>query len=399
MSFKRPSLLASLPLLAALVAGCVSVAPPRASGPVVPTVPTTSPGPVAPPAKTEMLQPVSFKDLPGWGSDDVRESWSAFMASCDVLIKRVDWKEPCSIARSVNARDVAAVRQFFEAFFVPHQVRNADGSDTGLVTGYYEPLLRGARKRGGVFQTALYRVPDDMLAVDLSGIYPELKAFRLRGRLQGSKVVPYLSRAELSKPGVLDGKELLWVDDPIDAFFMQVQGSGQVQLADTGTTVRLAYADQNGHPYKSIGKYLVDRGELTLDQASAQSIKAWYVAHPERRQELLNANPSYVFFKEEAITDSKKGPKGALGVPLTANRSIAIDSAILPLGAPVYLSTTQPNSAVTLQRLMMAQDTGGAIKGAVRADYFWGFGSEAGEKAGRMKQRGMLWVLLPKTAG
>lgn len=388
MSFERLSLLASLSLLAALVAGCSTVAPPRAAIPAVVTQ--------APTSKIDTLQPVSFKDLPGWTNDDQRESWPAFLASCDVLVKKADWKEPCTIARDVNARDATAVRQFFESFFVPHQVRNADGSDTGLVTGYYEPLLRGARKRGGVFQTALHRVPDDLLTVDLASEYPELKSLRLRGRLQGTKVVPYFSRAELSKAGTLDGKELVWVDDAIDAFFMQVQGSGRVQLTESGATVRLAYADQNGHPYRSIGKYLVDRAELTLDQASAQGIKAWYVAHPERRQELLNVNPSYVFFKEEPITDSKKGPKGALGVPLTPTRSIAIDSSILPLGAPIYLSTTQPNSAAALQRLMMAQDTGGAIKGAVRADFFWGFGSEAGEKAGRMKQRGMLWVLLPK---
>ena len=329
--------------------------------------------------------------------DDLRDSWPAFMASCDILTKKSDWKEPCTVARDVNARDSAAIRQFFEAFFVPHQVRNADGSDSGLVTGYYEPLLHGARKRGGGFQTPLHRAPEDLLTIDLANVYPELKGMRLRGRLQGNKVVAYPPRAELIKSGSLDGKELVWVDDPIDAFFLQVQGSGRVQLAENGSTVRLAYADQNGYPYKSIGKYLVDRGDLTLDQASAQGIKAWYVAHPERRQELLNANPSYVFFKEEPIADPKKGPKGALGVPLTPMRSIAIDSAFLPLGAPVYLSTTQPNNGSPLQRLVMAQDTGGAIKGAVRADFFWGFGAEAGEKAGKMKQRGMMWVLLPKS--
>jgi membrane-bound lytic murein transglycosylase A len=221
---------------------------------------------------------------------------------------------------------------------------------------------------------------------------------RLRGRLQGNKVVPYPARAELIKSGSLNGKELLWIEDAIDAFFLQVQGSGRVQLADGGAMVRVAYADQNGYPYKSIGRYLVDRGELTLDQASAQSIKSWYAAHPERQQELLNANPSYVFFKEEPVLDPKKGPKGSLGVALTPQRSVAVDAQFIPLGAPVYLATSQPNSAMPLQRLMMAQDTGGAIKNAVRADYFWGFGAEAGEKAGRMKQRGALWVLLPKGA-
>ena len=201
----------------------------------------------------------------------------------------------------------------------------------------------------------------------------------------------------MSQSNLLAGKELLWVDDAIDAFFLQVQGSGRVQLADSKETVRVAYADQNGYPYKSIGRYLVDKGELKLEQASAQGIKAWLVANPARQQELLNANPSYVFFKEEKLPDPKKGPKGALGVALTAQRSIAVDPQYVPLGVPVFLSSTQPASEVPLQRLVMAQDTGGAIKNAVRADYFWGFGAEAGDKAGRMKQRAMMWVLLPKS--
>ncbi len=302
------------------------------------------------------------------------------------------------VARGINAADEKAVRIFFEAFFIPNQVVNPDGTDSGLITGYYEPLLQGARKRGGAFQTPLHRVPDDLLILDLTSVYPDVKGLHLRGRLVGNKVMPYASRAEMTQSNLLAGKELLWVDDQMDAFFLQVQGSGRVHLADTKEIVRVAYADQNGHPYKSIGRYLVDKGELTLEQASAQSIKAWYAAHPSRQQELLNANPSYVFFKEEALSDPNKGPKGSLGVALTPQRSIAIDAQLLPLGVPVYLATTQPNSDTALQRLMMAQDTGGAIRNAVRADYFWGFGSEAGEKAGKMKQRGALWVLLPKLA-
>jgi membrane-bound lytic murein transglycosylase A len=345
-----------------------------------------------------VLKPVAFTALPGWEKDDLRQAWPAFMASCEVLAKKPDWKEPCTIARDVNAANEKAMRLFFESFFVPHQVINQDGSDTGMVTGYYEPLLRGARKRGGPYQTPLYRAPDDLLTIDLTSVYPELKGMRLRGRLAGNKVLPYPARAEMIEFDTLAGKELLWVDDPIEAFFLQVQGSGRVQLSDTKETVRVAYADQNGHPYKSIGRYLVDKGEMTLDQASAQSIKAWFVSHPSRQQELLNANPSYVFFKEEKLTDPNRGPKGSLGVPLTPQRSIAVDIQFVPLGVPVFLATTHPNKDTPLQRLMMAQDTGGAIKNAVRADYFWGFGAEAGEKAGKMKQRGMMWVLLPKLA-
>ena len=219
-----------------------------------------------------------------------------------------------------------------------------------------------------------------MLIVDLSSQYPELKAMRLRGRQVGGKVIPYYTRAELSQSSVLNGKELVWVDDAIDAFFLQVQGSGRVHLNDTNETVRLVYADQNGYQYKSIGRYLVDKGELRLDQASAQGIKTWLAANPGRQSELLNVNPSYVFFREEKLADPSVGPKGALNVPLTTQRSVAVDPQFIPLGAPLFLSTTRPNSDAPLQQLVMAQDTGSAIKGAVRADYFWGFGDDAGEQ-------------------
>ncbi|MGN6703003.1 MAG: murein transglycosylase A [Burkholderiaceae bacterium] len=380
-------------LLAAMLAipflqACVTS--PRVEAPV-------SPAPVgAPPQPAQTLKATTFDALPGWRADDLRKAWPAFLASCEAMVRKPEWKEPCTVAQDVDARDEKAVRIFFEAFFLPYRVANADGSTTGLVTGYYEPLLDGARRRSGRFQTPLYRAPDDLLTIDLSNVYPELKGMRLRGRLQGNKVVPYFSRAELAGADAVAGREIAWVADPVDAFFLQVQGSGRIHLVDTGETIRVAYADQNGYPYRSIGRYLVDRGELTLDQASAQGIKRWIAAHPERRQELLNANPSYVFFKEEKIRDPHAGPKGALGVPLTAGRSIAIDPQFIPLGAPVYLSAMGSGGEPPLQRLVAAQDAGGAIKGAVRADFFWGFGNEAGEQAGRMKRQGEMWVLLPK---
>ena len=391
MSLKRISLLAIAAVLAIGLSACTTV-PTTTKAPVV-----TPPKPTQPEAKpVEILNPVTFTSLPGWSNDELRDAWPVFLTSCDALVKRDAWKDVCTFARDVDGKDAIAVRAFFEEYFTPYQISNPDGANTGLITGYYEPLLRGSRKRGGPYQTPLYRVPDDLLTIDLASLYPELKNMRLRGRIVGSKVVPYFSRAELEQSGALNGKELVWVDDSIEAFFLQVQGSGRVQLAETKEVIRIAYADQNGHPYRSIGRYLVDKGEMALDQASAQSIKAWYVAHPTRQQELLNANPSFVFFKEEKVVDPKRGPKGALGVPLTPERSIAVDSQFIPLGAPVFLSTTQPNSDIPFQRLMMAQDTGGAIRGAVRADLFWGFGAEAGEKSGRMKQRGAMWVLLPK---
>jgi membrane-bound lytic murein transglycosylase A len=379
--------------LAALLAGCATAPQQAVTQPQPQPVPQPQPLPQPlPPAtptqagKTTFV-PATFADLPGWSRDDVRAAWPAFISSCTVLGKRADWKESCSIARTVNAGDERAIRLFFETFLQPQRVIAPDGSDSGLVTGYYEPLLRGTRRQGGIYQTPLYKVPDDMLTIDLASVYPELKGKRLRGRLQGKKVVPYASRAEIARAD--------FKGNPVEAFFLEVQGSGRVQL-DTGETVRVAYADQNGQPYQSIGQWLIAQGELTTDQASAQGIKAWIAGHPTRKQELFNVNPSYVFFREEKLPDPNVGPKGSLGVPLTPQRSVAVDTSQIPAGAPLFLSTTQAASDIPLQRLVMAQDTGGAIKGASRVDFFFGFGTEAAENAGRMKQPGQVWVLLPR---
>jgi membrane-bound lytic murein transglycosylase A len=394
----RRSLLVSLGVVALALSACTT-APPKPPVVMPPPVPPTAvPAvPPPPPEPAPLMTPSTFGTLPGWDQDDLRQAWPAFMASCSVLVKKDDWREPCTVARTLDGADRVAIRSFFESYFVPNLVRSADGADTGLITGYYEPMLHGSRKRGGLYQTPLYRVPDDLLTIDVASVYPELKNMRLRGRLVGKKVVPYSTRAEIERADV-GGKELLWVDDPVEAFFLEVQGSGRVQLDDTGETVRVAYADQNGHPYKAIGRWLVEKGELTVPQASAQGIKAWIAANPQRRQELFNANPSYIFFHEERLPDPSVGPKGALGVPLTPARSVAVDPQFLPLGAPIYLSTTESGSETPMQRLVMGQDTGGAIRGAVRADFFFGFGREAADNAGRMKQRGTIWVLLPKSA-
>ena len=256
--------------------------------------------------------------------------------------------------------------------------------------------MKGSRVRKGKFRTALYRQPDDLLVIDLASAYPQLKGLRLRGKLDGNRVVPYETRAEIEKSGKLAGHEIVWVDDVLDAFFLEIQGSGRVYIPESGETIRLAYANQNGRPYRSIGRYLLDRGELKPGQASSQQIRQWIRRNPERLREVLDSNPSYVFFREERIDDPSEGPKGALGVPLTPERSIAIDPRHIPLGAPVFVDTTRPYSSVPLQKLMLAQDTGGAIRGAVRADYFWGFGPQAGEVAGKMKQKLKVWLLLPK---
>jgi len=352
---------------------------------------------VLPPPAAQPLQAASWSDLPGWGDDDLKGAWPAFLQSCRGVASKpqgLAWQRVCAAAQTVDAKDKVAQRRFFEREFTPYAVIAADGSAEGLITGYYEPLLKGSRKQGKPYLHPLLGVPDDMITVDLASVWPELKNMRLRGRLQGNRLLPYWSRAEIEERGV-PAKTLLWVDDPVESFFLQIQGSGRVRLPG-GEMVRVGYADQNGHPYQSIGRVLVERGWLKLEQASMQGIQAWARANPDKLQELLNANPSYVFFRELPASDD--GPIGSLGVPLTPERSIAIDPRTIPLGAPVFLATTRPNTDRPLRRLMQAQDTGGAIKGAVRADFFWGFGNKAGEQAGRMKQKGRLWVLLPPEA-
>lgn len=287
-------------------------------------------------------------------------------------------------------------RQFFEQHFIPRQSVAKNGNTQGLVTGYYEPLIHGSRTQSSGTQRPILATPNDMLTVDFVKIYPELRSMNLRGRLAGKKVLPYWTRAELEKlraEGKLPARILLWADDPVDLFFLQIQGSGQVELPD-GSRVRIGFAEHNGHPYRSIGNWLIERGELASHQASMQGIRQWVHRNPHRLDELLNSNPRFVFFRE--LPAGEGGPIGALGVPLHAERSIAVDPAHVPLGAPVFLSTTWPLSDKPLNRLLMAQDTGSAIKGAVRADFFWGFGDEAGEQAGKMRQQGKMWILWPK---
>ncbi|MBS1191041.1 MAG: MltA:3D [Rhodocyclaceae bacterium] len=359
--------------------------------------PATVVTPSLPPAKP--LQPAAWQDMEGWADDDLAAAWPAFLQSCRGLAGRPQgaaWKRVCAQAKKLDSSQAGVLRSFFEANFRPYAVVAADGNSAGLITGYYEPLLKGSRQGGRSYPTPVLGVPDDLVTVDLGELYPDLKHLRLRGRLVGKKVVPYYSRGEITaQDGKVPARTLLWVEDPVEFFFLQVQGSGRVRLPD-GSLVRLAYADQNGHPYHSIGRLLIERGELKLEDASMQGIQAWGRANPARLADLLNANPSYVFFRE--APSSNDGPTGSLGVPLVAGRSLAVDPRAIPLGAPVFLSTTRPNSAQPLNRLMLAQDTGGAIKGAVRADFFWGFGKEAGEQAGRMRQTGRLWVLLPAEA-
>lgn len=372
------------------VAQTVSACPAPQACPACPVCP-----PVEPPKPAEKpLQAADWSELPGWGEDDPRNAFTAFVASCRSLERQALWQPVCGSARELDDKSAPTLRAWFEAQFRPWALVNPDGTRNGLITGYYEPILKGSRQQSRGYANPVFGPPEDMIVVDLATLYPELKHLRLRGRIEGRKLVPYYSRAEWTPQESKRSPEaLLWIDDPIDLFFMQIQGSGQVQLTD-GSRVRLNYADQNGHPYRSIGRWLIERGELKAEQASMQGIKAWARANPARLTELLNANPSLVFFRELPAEGS--GPQGAMGLALTPERSLAVDPRHVPLGAPIWLATTRPNSEQVLNRLMLGQDTGGAIRGVVRADFYWGSGSDAGNQAGKMRQQGRMWVLMPR---
>lgn len=386
-------------LLTLLLGAACAVSPPVLPPP---GPPASAPPPVEAAAPELRYLPAQWAQLPGWLQDDLTAAWPALLASCGSSRMPAAWRAFCVQAGEVHGADAIAQRRLVESRLRPWRViLESSGSaaaparqDTGLVTGYYEPVLNGARRRGGVFQTPLYAVPDDLVTVELAALYPALQGERIRGRLDGRRVTPYPDRAQLADGRMLAGKEIVWVDSAIDAFFLQIQGSGRVRLPD-GQVIRLAFGDVNGHPYRAIGRYLIDQGEFTLEQMSAPALRQWLAAHPQRQAEVFNTNPSVVFFRELPLGDASLGPQGAMGVPLTAGRSLAIDPRLLPLGAALYLSTSHPQDGTPLQRLMLAQDTGGAIRGALRADFFWGMGPEAGDAAGRMRADGAMWLLWP----
>lgn len=338
-------------------------------------------------------RPITWSELPGWPEARLAEAWPALMRNCEKMPARdVRWRSICEEARALGEPDEGAARAFFESRFVAHKVYNEHGGREGLVTGYYEPLLHGRLAPTERFRYPVYGRPDDLLVVDLGELYPELRGRRVRGRLEGRRVVPYFSRAEIKGMRPFPAPVIAWVDDPLALFFLHIQGSGRIRLED-GRTLYLGYADQNGHPYVAIGRRLIERGAIAPEAVNLESIRAWLAAHPEEAEGVLNSNPSYVFF--EPRPEDLPGPLGSLGVPLLAERAIAVDPAFIPLGAPVWLDTRLPESDTPYRRLVFAQDTGGAIKGAVRADLFFGFGAEAERLAGRMKQPGRLYVLLP----
>lgn len=357
------------------------------------------------------IYPTSFSALEGWHEDDLDGALAAFRVSCGAIMRAppdkplgrdgiagtpADWRGPCEAADQVPP-EPAARRRFFEDWFTVFAVQGRR-SDEGLFTGYYVPLVPGRMTPGDEYRVPLHGRPADLVSVDLSLFRPSLAGERLAGRVESGQLKPYPARAAITR-GALDGHgiELVWLADPVDAFFLQIQGSGLIKLPD-GKLVRVGYAAQNGRPYTSIGRLLVARGHLALEEVSMQSIRAWLAANPKVRDEILNANASYVFF---SLQDTP-GAIGSQGVPLTAGRSLAVDRRHIPMGVPIWLeSRPADNEAVepTLRRLLIAQDTGGAIRGAVRGDVFWGAGDEAGELAGAMRHRGRYFALLPKPVG
>ncbi|BBB30080.1 murein transglycosylase A [Neptunomonas japonica] len=338
-----------------------------------------------------------WNKLHGWQQDSFSEALPALLSQCPRLSKKSpEWKNICSSAKSLTLASDVEVRRFIEENFIPHTIIGTAGKNEGLITGYYEPTLNGSLKPDDQYSYPLYQTPKDMLTVKLDSRFKELKGKRVRGRITGNTVIPYYSRAEIDKPeSPLKGQELLWVDDPDAAFFLHIQGSGRIQLTD-GSMVGVGYANQNGHPYVAIGKKLIETGALTREEVSLDTIRQWLDTNPSKAQALKNQNPSYVFFTMRH--DLEFGPRGSLNVPLTPERSVAVDRKIIPLGTPLWVTTTLPGTNKPYQRLVFAQDTGGAINGPVRADVFFGRGERAEKLAGEMKQKGSIYALLPKPA-
>lgn len=353
------------------------------------------------------LEPVAFAELPGWSRDDVAEAVPALRRSCSKLaiepddgnagpagtaLRVRDWRAACGALAGISDSDGAAARAYFEHWFRPYRAGN-NGEPEGLFTGYYEPELHGARMHGGRYSTPLYGLPADLVTAELGDFDAALKGRRIAGRVTEGVLKPYLTRAQI-EAGALHGAApvLVWVDDPIDAFFLQIQGSGRVMFAD-GAMMRVGYAASNGRPYRSIGKLLVERGAMTLEEASLQTIRAWLRAHPADAKAVMDENAAYVFFRE-ILGD---GPIGSEGVVLTPGRSLAVDPRFVPLGQPIWLNIEGPEEGKRLRRLVIAQDTGAAIKGPVRGDLFWGSGPEAEAMAGPMHAQGEYYLLVPRT--
>jgi len=353
----------------------------------------SAPKPDAPPSTSPATYAkADWKALPAVSDSDLQAGFGAWRSACPRLKTDATWASTCAAAANV-AINPTAIHQFLQDHLEVYSLRAGGHRADGLITGYYEPVYSGSLTRTTKTPVPVYGVPTDMVSVQLDELYPELKGKRLRGRVEGRVLRPYDDAAKISAKGV-NAPVLAWLSNPMDLQFLQIQGSGRIRL-DDGRQLRIAYADQNGHPYRPIGRWLVAQGELKKEDVTMDAIRAWADAHPQRVTELLASNPSYVFFTKGP--DGDEGPRGSLNVPLTAGYSVAVDRTVVPLGSLLWLSTTRPDGSPVV-RPVAAQDTGGAIAGEVRADLYWGTGDAAGKLAGDMKQKGNLWLLWPKGA-
>jgi membrane-bound lytic murein transglycosylase A len=365
-----------------LAAGC-AVKPARSPGttPLPPGVagdlpPTTGTPPPRPRAR---WVPVDWSSLPGLADDQPTALWPALRAGC--VKPAPGWAEVCARALAFNPPDDTFAWQFLQRELQPYRLETLEGAVDGLATGYFEPLVQASRQPQPGFAVPLHRPPADLATRK-----------------------PWYTRQQIdtlpAAQAALRGNVIAWVASPLDALLLQIQGSGRLRITEPDgqvQTVRVAFAGHNDQPYKSVGRWLIEQGELKPEGASWPAIRQWgQQAGPARLQQMLWANPRVVFFREEALPDERVGPRGAQGVPLTAGRSVAVDPQAVPYGTPLWINTTEPLSATPLRRLVMAQDTGSAITGAVRIDYFWGTGEQAEQQAGRMKQPLQAWALWPR---
>jgi len=326
----------------------------------------------------------NWEDIAGFDKDNLNIAFNVFQKGCEKAKRYKKLKDIC-----IKAQNTINPKEFFLENFTPYKLIGNDGKEQGLITGYYEPILNGSLIKTKAYQYPIYKKPKDLLIIDLSDAYSELKDYRLRGKLIGDKVIAYDSRKDIESGKNTNLEPICYIDSKIDLFFLQIQGSGKVKLQN-GTIINVGYAAQNGRSYYAIGKKLIEDEHIKKEDISLQTIKAWLEKNPERIDEILNLNESYIFFQK-----SEKTATGSLGVELVGGRNLAVDPKFIPLGFPVFIDTTNPIDKTPIQRLMVAADTGGAIKGEIRADFFFGNGNQAKELAGKMKQKGSLYILIP----
>ncbi len=325
-----------------------------------------------------------WENIKGFETDNLDLALEVFKKDCKARKVNTRLKKVCK-----KSFDYTNGKDFFTTNFKPITLLNKKGNSQGLITGYYEPMLNGSFTKTKKYKYPIYKTPKDLITVRLSSVYPALKKYTLRGKIVGSRLVPYETRKDIDKN---DDKlvPLLYVDNKIDKFFLEIQGSGKVKLA-SGKVINVAYAQQNGRKYYPIGRKLIEKGYIKRKDISLQSIRQWCEENPTKVDEVLNLNNSVVFFRQ-----SSKTATGSLGIELVAKRNIAVDRSVIPLGFPVFVNTTNPITNENIDSLMIAADTGGAIKGDIRADFFWGNGDKAKLYAGKMAQKGILTMLIPK---